>query len=136
LYRSIRVAEMSNDELEMIRSRKLLEMMKTAAKKPAVKQRKSERDELKGEKERLFAAVLTADAKRYLDKLRSGKPTVAEKIENAIIYIFANRLMNRKLTEIDIMKMERKVEGVEPKIMIKRRGEDKSLDLAEAIKKD
>lgn len=127
---------MSDDELELIRSRKLLEMMKTAAKKPAVEQRKSEKDKLEGEKERLFAVVLTAEAKRYLDKLRAGKPAVAEKIENAIVYIFANRLINRKLTEIDIMKMERKVEGVEPKIMIKRRGEDKSLDLAEALKKD
>ncbi len=127
---------MSDDELELIKSRKLLQMMKEAAKKPAVQQQKSGKDELEGKKEHFFSIVLTAEAKHYLDRLKAEKPAVAGKIEDAIIYVFANRLMNRKLTEIDLMRMERKIEGVEPKIMVKKRGEDKPLDLSEALKND
>ncbi|MBS7248841.1 MAG: DNA-binding protein [Candidatus Jordarchaeales archaeon] len=127
---------MSDDELDLIKRRKLLEMMKAAAKKSVAGQQKGGESELEKEKARFFTIVLTAEAKRYLDKLKAGKPEVAEKIEDAIVYIFANRLMNRKLTEIDIMKMERKIEGVEPKIVIKRRGEDKPIDLSEALKND
>ncbi len=128
---------MSDEELELIKRRKFLQMMKIAAKKSMAEgEQKGERSETEREKEQFFIIVMTPEAKRYLDKLKTVKPAVAEKIENAIVYMFANRLINRKITEIDVMRMERKIEGVEPKIVIKKRGEDRPLDLAEALKRD
>lgn len=128
--------KMSDDELELIKSRKLLQMMKETAKKITAEQQKSVKEDIEKSKERFFSVVLTDEARRYLAKIKAAKPTVAEKIENAIVYIFANGLINRRLTEIDIMKMERKIEGVEPKIMVKRRGERAPVDLSDALKQD
>ncbi|MHA1606294.1 MAG: DNA-binding protein [Candidatus Freyarchaeota archaeon] len=127
---------MSDEELEMIKRRKLIQLMKMAAAKRAEEEGRAKQSEAEKEKERFFTMVLTPEAKRRLENLRERKPKVAEKIESAVIYVFANKLVNRRLTEIDIMRMERKIEGVEPRIMIKRRGEEKPLDLTEALRKE
>ncbi|MHA1833572.1 MAG: hypothetical protein ACTSV7_06235, partial [Candidatus Baldrarchaeia archaeon] len=65
-----------------------------------------------------------------------NKPTVARKIEDVIIYLFINRRLVTKVDLIDIKRLERRIEGKEPVIMIKRRGEDEIKTLSEALKSD
>jgi DNA-binding TFAR19-related protein (PDSD5 family) len=66
--------------------------------------------------------------------LRKTKPKIAEQIEDAIIVLVAQKKIQRKLDKIDIMRVERKLEGVEPRIMYKERGEEQPIDIEEKLK--
>ncbi|MHA1578277.1 MAG: DNA-binding protein [Candidatus Freyarchaeota archaeon] len=128
---------MSDDELEAIKRRKMLELMqKTLAKKQQKEnaQKDNAQKELVEKKQMVLGYVMLPEALSYLEHLRKAKPKIAEQIEDAVIMLVAYRRLQRRLTKIDIMRIERKLEGVEPRIVYKKKGEDKPIDIEERLK--
>ncbi|MEX2705093.1 MAG: DNA-binding protein [Candidatus Freyrarchaeum guaymaensis] len=126
---------MSDDELEAIKRRKMLELMqKTLAQKQQKEKQENVQKELAEKKQMVLGYVMLPEALSYLEHLRKAKPKIAEQIEDAIIMLVAYRRLQRRLTKIDIMRIERKLEGVEPRIVYKKKGEDKSIDIEERLK--
>ncbi|MGQ9720823.1 MAG: DNA-binding protein [Candidatus Jordarchaeum sp.] len=124
---------MSDDELEAIKHRKMMELMQKMAEKQQENKQEAV-NELAEKKEMVLRYILLPDALNYLGNLRKTKPKIVEQIEDAIIVLVAYRKLQRKLDKIDIMRIERKLEGVEPRIMIKRRGDDHAIDIEEKLK--
>ncbi|MCD6164474.1 MAG: hypothetical protein J7J30_03455 [Candidatus Odinarchaeota archaeon] len=120
-------------ELQRIMRKKMLELMK---KMEEEKKKEEQRKKIEQQKMAIMQAVLMPDAYKYFLELKKNKPTVARKIEDVIIYLFINRRLVTKVDLIDIKRLERRIEGREPVIMIKRRGEDEVRTLSEALKSD
>lgn len=126
---------MSDDELEAIKRRKMMELMqKYLAQKQQEETQEDAQEELAEKKEMVLRYVMLPDALSYLENLRKTKPKIVEQIEDAIIVLVAYRRLQRKINKIDIMRIERKLEGVEPRIMFKKRGEDHAIDIEEKLK--
>jgi len=126
---------MSDEELEAIRRRKMIELMQRSLVQKEKKEKQQDpQQELKEKKEMVLKYILLPDALNYLENLKSTKPKIVEQIEDAVIVLVAYRRIQRKLDKIDIMRIERKLEGVEPRIMYKRRGEEEPIDLEEKLK--
>ncbi|MHA1261191.1 MAG: DNA-binding protein [Candidatus Freyarchaeota archaeon] len=126
---------MSDDELEAIKRRKMLELMqKTLAQKQQKEKQGNAQKELAEKKQMVLGYVMLPEALSYLEHLRKAKPKIAEQIEDAIIMLVAYRRLQRRLTKIDIMRIERRLEGVEPRIVYKKKGEDKPIDIEEKLK--
>lgn len=120
-------------ELQRIMRKKMLELMR---KMEEEKKKEEQRKKIEQQKMAIMQAVLMPDAYKYFLELKKNKPTVARKIEDVIIYLFINRRLVTKVDLIDIKRLERRIEGREPVIMIKRRGEDEIKTLSEALKSD
>jgi len=118
-------------ELQKIMRKKMLELMK---KMEEEKKKEEQRKKVEQQKMAIMQAVLMPDAYKYFLELKGSKPTVARKIEDVIIYLFINRRLVTKVDLIDIKRLERRIEGREPVIMIKRRGEDEVKTLGEALR--
>lgn len=126
---------MSDDELEAIKRRKMMELMhKYLAQKQQEDKQEDAQKELTEKKEMVLKYVMLPDALSYLENLRKNKPKIVEQIEDAVIVLVAYRRLQRKIDKIDVMRIERKLEGVEPRIMFKRRGEDHAIDIEEKLK--
>ncbi|WXG40021.1 MAG: DNA-binding protein [Candidatus Freyarchaeum deiterrae] len=126
---------MSDEELEAIKRRKMMELMhKNLAQKQQKEKQETAQSEQEEKKEAVLKYVLLPDAQNYLENLRKTKPKIGEQIEDAIIILVAQRKIPRKLDKIDIMRAERKLEGVEPRIMYKKRGEEEAVDIEEKLK--
>jgi DNA-binding TFAR19-related protein (PDSD5 family) len=126
---------MSDEELEAIKRRKMIELMqKNLAQKQQKEKQENAQSEQEEKKEMVLKYVLLPDALDYLENLRNTKPKIAEQIEDAIIVLVAEKKIQRKLDKIAIMRAERKLEGVEPRIMYKKRGEEQPVDIEEKLK--
>ena len=126
---------MSDDELEAIKRRKMLKLMqKTLAQKQQKEKQGNAQKELAEKKQMVLGYVMLPEALSYLEHLRKAKPKIAEQIEDAIIMLVAYRRLQRRLTKIDVMRIERRLEGVEPRIVYKKKGEDKPIDIEEKLK--
>lgn len=126
---------MSDEELEAIKRRKMMELMqKNLSQKQQKEKQENVQKELEEKKETVLKYVLMSDALNYLENLRKTKPKIAEQIEEAIIVLVAQKRILRKLDKIDIMRVERKLEGVEPRIMFKPRGEEQPIDIEQKLK--
>lgn len=126
---------MSDDELEAIKRRKMMELMhKYLAQKQQEDKQEDAQKEMTEKKEMVLKYVMLPDALSYLENLRKNKPKIVEQIEDAVIVLVAYRRLQRKIDKIDVIRIERKLEGVEPRIMFKRRGEDHAIDIEEKLK--
>jgi len=119
------------DELERIKKKKLMELMKEAEKR----ERKEERQKkVNSTKDQILKTVCMSDAYGYLESLRRAKPKTANEIERIIILLTTQRRLGGKVTKTGVMILERRIEGVGPKIRIKHRGED-LVDISEKLRK-
>jgi DNA-binding TFAR19-related protein (PDSD5 family) len=120
------------DELERIRQKKLEEL-----RRQAVERQKLEEDKKKaGEaKKRILIAVLEPEASQYLEELRGRDAATANEIEDIVLRAVLSRQLKYKLEAVDIEGLERRIKGIEPRIVIKRRGKDE-IDLNEKLKED
>ena len=123
--------EKSLDELERIKKRKLMELMKEAKDR----ERKEERQkEVESTKDQMLKTICMPDAYQYLESLRKAKPKTAIEIERIIIFLTTRRKLGGKVTKTGVMILERRIERVGPKIRIKHRGED-LMDISEKLRK-
>ena len=120
------------DELERIKLRKMKEMRNQIEQKQKLDQDKKKLDE---NKRKILVAVLEPDAYQYFEELKKRDAATAEEIENLVLKLALNKQLRYRLEAIEIEALERKIKGVEPRIMIKRRGGDE-IDLTEKLRRE
>jgi DNA-binding TFAR19-related protein (PDSD5 family) len=121
-----------SDELERIKLKKLEELRRHAAER-----QKQEEDKKKAEeaKKKILVAVLEPEAARYLGELRGRDAATATEIEDIIMRAVLTRELKYRLEAVDLEALERRIKGIEPRIVIKRRGRDE-VDFDEKLKED
>jgi DNA-binding TFAR19-related protein (PDSD5 family) len=120
------------DELKRIRERKMQALIKEQERRAAIKDEVEEREK---EREQIIDALFLPDAVAYLKELKKNKPTIAHRIEELAIALYLRRQLINRIPKSGVILVQRKLEGVEPKITVKRRGEDE-VSFYEAVKKD
>ncbi len=121
-----------SDELSIIRRRKLQAILKEKKQQEAVREIEEEQQQ---KRQRLIQEIFMPDAVSYLVELRQTKPHLAARIEDIAITLFLRRQLVRKIPKIGVLQVQRRLEGVEPKIMVKRRGEE-AISFYESVRKD
>ncbi|MFW9935709.1 MAG: DNA-binding protein [Candidatus Thorarchaeota archaeon] len=120
------------DELKRIRERKMQALIKEQERRAAIKDEVEEREK---EREQIIDALFLPDAVVYLKELKKTKPTIAHRIEDLAIALYLRKQLINRIPKTGVILVQRKIEGVEPKITVKRRGEDE-VSFYEAVKKD
>ena len=127
------------DELEKIKRRKMRRFLERAEQLQSEEQ-KLETDQqeqatrVQEARSQILAKILDPEARQYLAYLNDTKPETAQKIESTILpLVLQNRIFY--VSKIDIRALERRIEGVEPSILVKRRGE-KIKTLSDAMRSD
>ena len=120
------------DELKRLRERKMKALIKERERREAIKDEVVEREK---EREKIIEALFLPDAVAYLEELKKTKPIIAHRIEDLAIALYLRRQLINRIPKTGVILVQRKLEGVEPKITVKRRGEDE-VSFYEAVKKD
>ncbi len=125
---------MSNEseELKRIRERKMQALIKERERRDAVESLVADREK---ERVQLIQQLFLPDAVSYLKELKKTKPKIANRIEDLAIALYLRRQLINRIPKTGVILVQRKLEGVEPKITVKRRGEDE-VSFYEAVKKD
>jgi DNA-binding TFAR19-related protein (PDSD5 family) len=97
-----------------------------------VEESKKKTDETK---KKILLAVLEPDATRYLEELRARDAATAAEIEDTVVRAVLTRQLRYKLEAVDVEALERRIKGIEPRIVIKRRGRDE-VEFDEKLKED
>lgn len=130
---------MVDDELESLREKRKRELLAQQLKKDLAQ--KHQEEATKKQKERMIRSsvivneVLEPDAQIYMQLLSQNNPPVAQTIKDTIIMLMYRNELRKKISKIDLMRIERELTGKESKIMVKRRGKEKT-SLNEEIKKE
>ena len=120
------------DELARIRQRKIEALREQQRRQEAVKRAEAERAK---EREKLVQAIFMPDAVAYLNQMRQSKPQLATQIEDIAIMLFSEQQLVEPIPKAGVQLVERRLEGVESRITVKRRGRD-ATSLYEAVRKD
>ena len=120
-------------DFQFIRYKKALEYLKLIQSKKS----SENTEEVRRKKEiSLFLSLLTPKAQEYYRMLLKNKPKVADKIRRVIFTLISRGYMlYNLLTEIDIMRLERKIEGIEPQIYIQHKG-DSAKTIADFLRSE
>ncbi len=124
--------EQDANELKRLRERKMKALIKEQERREAVKDEVAEREK---EREKIIEALFLPDAVAYLEELKKTKPIIAHRIEDLAITLYVRRQLINRIPKTGVILVQRKLEGVEAKITVKRRGEDE-VSFYEAVKKD
>lgn len=127
------------DELEKIKQRKLRQLLERAEQQQAAKAHQENEQQNQEDKERemrtqLLDRYLDSEARQYITQMNATKPQTAQHIETIIISLILQNRVNY-ITKVQIRALERRIEGVEPSISVKRRGK-KIESFSDAIRKD
>ena len=121
---------MSEDpELAKLREKRMKELLAKAEQaKHATEHPSTTQPDPKEQQEQavlqVMQGVLTPDAFQYLLKIKSSKPNTYTQITQEIITAIRYGAIRTVVPLLVIKRLERDIEGVEPTIRIKRRGED------------
>jgi len=133
----IECRKMRDDELDSLREKRKRELISQSIKKELAQ--KQQVDAIKKAQEKDIRAsmiinnVLETDAVTYMNWLVKTNPTVAQTIKDTIIMLLYKNELRKKISKIDLMKIERQLTGQESSIKVKRRGQDRE-DISEAMK--
>ena len=127
------------EELEKIKQRKLKQMLERAEQMQSAKAKLDEEQKERAAKViearlQILSRVLEPEAHKYFTYLRDTKPAIAQQIESIIISLFLQEKLV-SASKVQIRALERRIEGVEPSIMVKRRGK-KEESLSDAIRRE
>ncbi|MHA1212257.1 MAG: DNA-binding protein [Candidatus Heimdallarchaeota archaeon] len=128
---------MRDDELDSLREKRKRELISQSIKKELAQ--KQQVDAIKKTQEKDIRAsmiinnVLETDAVTYMNWLVKTNPAVAQTIKDTIIMLLYKNELRKKISKIDLMKIERQLTGQESSIKVKRRGQDRE-DISEAMK--
>lgn len=118
---------MSNEskDIELIKRRKMLELMKQQIKRQIQEAMKKNRREDVYDK---IKPLMTSKGYEYLIKLKKSKKSVADKIIQYIAYGLMYGIIPVPIDEITVEYLERRIEGRTGRILVERKGELKSLE--------
>jgi DNA-binding TFAR19-related protein (PDSD5 family) len=120
------------DELARIRKRKMEALLKAQKVREEVEAASAERSK---QREQVLQAIFEPDAFSYLKELKITKPQIAKKIEDVALALYLRQQLISPIPKMGVILVQRKLEGVEPTITVKRRGED-AVSFYEAVRKD
>jgi len=106
------------DELEVLRQRKLQELQ-LQAQQQAVAQEQQKR--LDAEKQNLMRQLLTPEARERLANLRMTRPDVVESVENQLIMLVQSGRITQQIDDYTLRQILRKVMPQKREIKIERR---------------
>ncbi|MHA1212152.1 MAG: DNA-binding protein [Candidatus Heimdallarchaeota archaeon] len=128
---------MRDDELDSLREKRKRELIQQSIKKEL--DQKKQVDAVKKVQEKDIRAsmiinnVLEPEAIAYMDWIVKTNPTVAQTIKDTIIMLLYKNELRKKISKIDLMKIERQLTGQESRIKVKRRGQE-AEDISETMK--
>jgi len=114
----------SPDDIELIKKRKMLQLMKQQILRQL---KEAEKKQAKGDIYLKLKPFLTEEAFNYLMKMRREKRATADEVVKNIVYGLLSGVLPAPVDEITVEYIERKVEGRTGRILVQRRGELKSL---------
>jgi len=120
------------DELARIRQRKIHKLVEEKHRQEAAKEAKTVQDK---ERKKLLQIIFMPDAIEYLGELRKNKPQLASRIEDIAILLYSQQQLPGQIPKMGVFLVQRRLEGVESSITVKRRGKD-AVSLYEAVRKD
>jgi len=106
------------DELEVLRNRKLQELQ-VQAQQQAVAQEQQKR--IDAEKQMLMRQLLTPEARERLANLRMTRPDVVESVENQLITLVQAGRITQQIDDYTLRQILRKVMPQKREIKIERR---------------
>ena len=107
-----------DDELEVLRQRKLQELQ-SQAQQQAVAQEQQKR--IDAEKQMLMRQLLTPEARERLANLRMTRPDVVESVENQLIQLVQAGRITQQIDDYTLRQILRKVMPQKREIKIERR---------------
>ena len=105
-----RVREMSDDELDAIRQRKLAELQQQALQEQAEEQKQADVD---AQKETILRQILTPEARARLTNIRMVKPQFAEQIEMQLIQLASSGRLKDRVTDEQLKSLLAQIQGKE-----------------------
>lgn len=105
-----RVREMSDDELDAIRQRKLAELQQQALQEQAEEQKQADVD---AQKETILRQILTPEARARLTNIRMVKPQFAEQIEMQLIQLASSGRLKGRVTDEQLKSLLAQIQGKE-----------------------
>jgi len=107
-----------DDELEVLRQRKLQELQVQAQQQAAVQEQQKRLD---AEKQMLMRQLLTPEARERLANLRMTRPDVVESVENQLIMLVQAGRITNQIDDYTLRQILRKVMPQKREIKIERR---------------
>ena len=106
------------DELEVLRQRKMQELQVQAQQQAAVQEQQKRLD---AEKQMLMRQLLTPEARERLANLRMTRPDVVESVENQLIMLVQSGRITQQIDDYTLRQILRKVMPQKRDIKIERR---------------
>jgi programmed cell death protein 5 len=106
------------DELEVLRQRKLQELQ-LQAQQQAIAQDQQKRND--AEKQNLMRQLLTPEARERLANLRMTRPDIVESVENQLIMLVQSGRITQQIDDYTLRQILRKVMPQKREIKIERR---------------
>ncbi len=106
------------DELEILRQRKLQELQLRAQQEAAVQEQNKQ---LEAQKQTLMRQLLTPEARERLANLRMTRPDVVESVENQLIMLVQQGRITQQIDDYTLRQILRKVMPHKREIKIERR---------------
>jgi programmed cell death protein 5 len=103
------------DELEIIRKRKLLELQKQLS-------QEEESKEIEDQKKLVLRQILTTEARERLGRIKVARPEIVEAIENQLIALSQSGRLKNKINDEQLKELLIKLFPKKREIRIRRRG--------------
>lgn len=121
------------DDLDLIRRKKMLELMSKMKKNEDEKEEKTKKEKINVDA--FVEKLMDGEAVTYYRTIKKENPQLAKELQGLIVQLYYYGYLNRGLiTRLDLRYFVRKITGEESKIYIKKRGKE-AVDLEEAIRK-
>ena len=108
---------MSEEELEQLRKRRLLELQQRIAQE---QQRIQAQQQLESQKQAVLRRILTFDARQRLTNLKMVKPEFAEQLELQLIQLAQQGRVNIPITDQQLKEILMKLQSRRREIKIRR----------------
>ena len=92
----------SDDELEQIRRRKMMEMERSLSQERDAEEQKRYQEAEKARKQQILRQILAPDARERLANVRLVRPDLAENVENQLIQLASMGRINRLINDSDV----------------------------------
>ena len=110
--------EVSDDELDAIRQRKLAELQQQALQEQAEGQKRAE---VEAQKEAILRQILTPEARARLANIKIVKPEFAEQIELQLIQLASSGRLKGRVTDEQLKALLQQIQGKERERKVKFR---------------
>lgn len=97
-----------DEELEMLRRKRLDELQASGKEKEAIRQERERQEEMKNQ---ILLMILTREAKERLNRVKIAYPELANMVENQLIMLYQN---GRLPGEVDDNTLKRILQQVQP----------------------